>query len=100
MDISNLQNQIGFVNKVDIAFRLNPFNLPEGECFIIKRIEGSSFSQVGATFMGETLKFFDIYTGNEDVCKFVVGLLCEVAEELGKEFKDETGRSVEVVEVS
>jgi hypothetical protein len=95
MDLANLKNGLGFVRKDEIVLRLYPFNLPEGERFVMQHIEGSSFSQVGATFRGEVLKFFKIYTGNKEVHEFVGRLVREAAKELEKdceieEWKDET----------
>lgn len=104
MDLTNLENGVGFVRKDEIVIRLYPFDLPEGEKFVMQRIEDSSFSQVGATFRGEVLKFFKIYTGNQEVHTFVGRLVREAAEELEKEceieeWTDEVGRSNEAAEM-
>jgi len=104
VDHGNLKSGIGFVTKEDIAFRLYPFNLPEGERFLLEQVS-QNFSQVAATFRGESLKLFHIYTGDPETYKFVGDLVRETAEELEKacevkEWKDEVGRSEETVEAS
>ena len=82
MNIANLRSENGYITRFDIALRLQRFNLPADEVFFLRRIPGRCFSKVGATFQGESLPFFEVYTGNRDAYLYIQEMFHGVAEEL------------------
>lgn len=83
MDLTNLKEGNGFVTKENLFNRMVRLRPPTDDYFIMAKIKGSDFSQIGVMAYGAAvMPLFKIFTGNEEVYTYIQGMFHEVAKEL------------------
>ena len=89
--MSQLQSGNGFVNDQDFFFRMARFRPAKNDYYILQRLPGRLFSEVGimvySFYGGAVQPLFKVYTGTEDVYNDVKAMFHRVAEGLGEEAK-------------
>ena len=101
MDLTNIKNGVGFVDRQLLFDRMCNFTPPEGEAWSFRRLEGRDFSELGITYTYDIskaakkfrpesewtqvkyYKIFQIYTGNRDLYLHI----CELLEDIAKQFE-------------
>lgn len=100
MDLTNIKNGLGFVDRELLYNRMCSFTPPEDEAWSFRRLEGRDFSELGVTFSYEIsraaktfrpeeewvqkkyYKVFQIRTGNRELYLHICGLLKDIATQL------------------
>ena len=105
MNLTNIKNGLGFVDR-DILFnRMCHFTPPEDEVWYFYRLGGRDFSELGITFRYDIsdaakkfrpesewtqvkyYKVFQIYTGDRNLYLYICELMKNIATQLEKGFK-------------
>ena len=85
MDMTNIESGNGFFSRESLfnrMLRFRPHN-NSNDYYIMAKIEGSDFSQIGIMAYGEALMpLFKIYTGNEELYAYIQSAFHEVAKDL------------------
>lgn len=72
MDMTNIKDGNGFIHQGDLLMRMHRSRPVKGDPYVLRRLPGRVFSQVGIMAMGKYLKpMFLIYTGNKELYEFV-----------------------------
>lgn len=101
MDLTNIKNGLGFVDRDLLFNRMCHFTPPEDEAWSFRRLEGRDFSELGITFKYDIsdaakkfrpesewtqvkyYKIFQIYTGDRELYLY----LCELLQDISTQFE-------------
>ncbi len=105
MDLTNIKNGLGFVDRDLLFNRMCHFTPPEDEAWSFRRLPDRDFSELGISYSYEIsaaaktfrpeeewvqkkyYKLFQIYTGNRDIYLHICELLGSIAKQFERGFK-------------
>lgn len=97
MDLTNIKNGIGFVDRDLLFYRMSHSTPPEGEAWYFNQLPDRDFSELYISYayydakngkeMGVCYKLFQIYTGNRELYLHICSLLEDIARQFERGFK-------------
>ena len=97
MDLTNIKNGIGFVDRDLLFYRMSHSTPPEDEAWYFKRLPDRDFSELSISYayydakngkeMSVCYKLFQIYTGNCELYLHICSLLEDIAKQFERGFE-------------
>lgn len=80
MKLTNLLNDIGFINKSDLMHRMAQSTPPDNDHYYLKKLN-NNFSEIGITYYGATRKICVVFT-RKNVYSFIRRLFTDIAKDV------------------